>query len=119
MLGQSRFTLGDQRLGFIAQAWHSFHHFHRQVIPAHFVKYHHIERRGSRAFLVKAAHMKTLGVRPPMYDLVDRPLVAMKGEHYRLVAGKQLDKAGFVHPVRVGVGWKKASSGLPRSPPAP
>ena len=52
--------------------------------------------------------MKPIHVYVAVYDLVDRPSVAMEGEDDRLVGSEQFDEACLAHPVRVELAREEA-----------
>src|SRR5215207_859017 len=72
-----------------------------QVVAAHAVEDDHVERGRRGALLVETPNVKAVDVHVTVDDLVDGPLVAMKGEDDRLVCREELDEARLVHPVRV------------------
>src|SRR5829696_5010292 len=100
---------GDQTLKLGDQGWSAVLLLARgasqglrgQVVAAHSIEDDHIEGCRGGALLFEAAHVEAVDVYVAVHDLVDRTLVAVKGEDYRLVSGKQLDEAGLAHAVRV------------------
>ena len=49
----------------------------------------------------EAAHVEAVDVDVAVHDFVERALVAVEGEDYRLVGGEELNEARLVHAVRV------------------
>ena len=65
---------------------------HAQVKAAHLVADDHVEGRRRRPFLHETAHVEPFSAGSPVQDLVDRPLVAVKGKDDRLGGGEELDE---------------------------
>src|SRR5215211_1771594 len=100
--GDQRFALGDQGRGAVLPlARGAPQGLCGQVVAAHAVHDYHAERRRGGALLFEAAHVEAVDVDVAVHDLVERALVAVEGEDYRLVGGEELDEARLVHAVRV------------------
>jgi len=102
-LGDPRLALRQQFRRAVVQARHAADRLRGQVEAAHLIQHDHLERRGGRALLVEPAHVDSVDVRLPVHYLVDRPLVAVEGEHDRLVRGEQLGELRLGRAVRVDV----------------
>ena len=75
----------------------------REMVAAHAIQDDHVEWRGRRPLLLESADVKPLGVRATVYDLVDRPLVAVKRKDHRPVTSEELSKPRLWHPVWMDV----------------
>src|SRR5215212_6056867 len=99
---ERRLALGDQGRGAVLPlACTAPKHLCGQVVAAHAVENHHVERGRSGALLFETAHVEAVDVDVAVHDLVERALVAVEGEDYRLVGGEELNEARLVHAVRV------------------
>src|SRR5215211_981969 len=101
--GDQRFAPGDQggRDAVLPLARGALKRLCGQVVAAHAVEDHHVEGRRGGALLFEAAYVEAVDVDVAVHDLVERALVAVEGEDYRLVGGEELNKARLVHAVRV------------------
>src|SRR5215210_7068101 len=97
-----RLALGDQGRGAVLPlARGAPKRLCGQVVAAHAVQDHHVEGGRGGALLFEAAHVEAVDVDVAVHDLVERALVAVEGEDYRLVGGEELNEARLVHSVRV------------------
>ena len=85
----------------VAQAGHAGQHVEHEVEAVEMVEHGHVESRGDGAFLAVAVHVQLLVVGAVVGEAVHQPGVAMKGKHYRFVAGEEGVVVGVAQAVGV------------------
>src|SRR5262249_39239294 len=78
-------TVRDQLWCALTQARHTTNRLRCQVEAAHLIQDDHLEWGRGGALLVVAAHMNAIDIGMSMHDLVNRPLIAVKGKNHGLV----------------------------------
>jgi hypothetical protein len=86
----------------LTHSGHATEGLHAQVVSAHAVPNDHVERCRRRPFFIEASHVEALRIGPPVHELMDRALVAVKGEDHLGVAPEEVNEGRLVHAVGMG-----------------